>query len=58
METWQKRTTFLQNISHWLIFPLASICFRTEKDRRVFQKEENEILQRNIEESSNNTVQN
>ena len=27
METWQKRTPFLHNISHWLILSLASIFF-------------------------------
>ena len=58
METCQKRIPFLQNISHWLILPLASIFFRTEKGRHAFEEEENEILQRNIEENSNNIVQN
>ena len=32
--------------------------FRIEKGRRAFEEEENEILQRNIEENSNNIVQN
>ena len=32
--------------------------FRTEKGRHAFEEEENEILQRNIEENLNNTVQN
>ena len=32
--------------------------FRIEKGRRVFEEEENEILQRNIEQNSNNIVQN
>ena len=32
--------------------------FRIEKGRRAFEDEENEILQRNIEENSNNIVQN
>ena len=58
METWQKSAPFLQNISHRLILPLASISFRTEKGRHAFEEEENEILQRNIEENSNNIVQN
>ena len=30
--------------------------FRTEKDRHAFEEEENEILQRNIEENSNYIV--
>ena len=58
METWQKSAPFLQNISHRLILPLASISFRTEKGRHAFEEEENEILQRNIEENSNNIAQN
>ena len=32
--------------------------FRIGKGRHVFEKEKNEILQRNIEENSNNIVQN
>ena len=56
METWQKRTPFLQNISHCLILPLVS--FKTEKGRYAFEEEESETLQRNIEENSNNIVQN
>ena len=59
METWQKKIPFLLNVSHWLILPLASIFFRTEKGKHAFEEEEeNEILQRNIEENSNNIVQN
>ena len=54
----KKRTPFSKNISHWLILPLTSIFFRTKKGRYAFQGEENEILQRNIEENSNNIAQN
>ena len=36
----------------------ALFSFRIEKGRRAFEEEENEILQRNIEENSNNIVQN
>ena len=32
--------------------------FRIEKGERALEEEENEILQRNIEENSNNIVQN
>ena len=32
--------------------------FRTEKGRRGFEEERNEILQRHIEDNSNNIVQN
>ena len=58
--TWRlgKKIPFLLNVSHWLILPLASISFRTEKGRHAFEEGENEILQRNIEENSNNIVQN
>ena len=60
MERWQKRTTFLQNISDWLIVPFAPIFFKNwKKGRHTFEEEEeNEILQRNIEENSNNIAQN
>ena len=34
--------------------PIGWFCFRTEKERHAFEEEENEILQRNIEENSNN----
>ena len=37
--------------------PISVFPFRTEKGRHAFE-EENEILQRNIEENSNNIVQN
>ena len=46
----QKRTPILRNISHWLILPLASI-FLELKIVDVFEEEENEILQRNMEEN-------
>ena len=43
----------LADSSHSVLF-----SFRTGKGRRVFEEEENEILQRNIEENSNNIAQN
>ena len=36
--------------------PVSVYFFRTEKDRHAFEEEENEILQRNIEENSNYIV--
>ena len=53
-----------KNIFFTELFPLADsrhsalFSFRIEKGRRAFEEEENEILQRNIEENSNNIVQN
>ena len=59
MKTWQKRKLFYRaspsGCCFW-IFCLFS--FGTEEGRRAFQKEENKILQRDIEENSNNLVQN
>ena len=43
-------------IDWFWIYSLFS--FRTEKGRRAFEKEENWILQRNIEENSYNIAQN
>ena len=58
MEKWQKNIFFTEHL------PLADsrysvlFSFRIENGRRAFEEEENEILQRNIEENSNNIVQN
>ena len=57
METWHKRTAFLQNISQWLLWILRLFSFRIEEDRRAFE-EENKFLQRDIKENCNNLVQN
>ena len=57
METWQKRTPFSQNISQALLLNIASIFFRTEGGRCGYVEEENENLQRDIEENPNSLVQ-
>ena len=47
-----------KNISQWLLWILRLFSFRTEEGRRAFGKEGNEFLQRDIDENSNNLVQN
>ena len=47
------RTSPIVWFSHQVLF-----SFRTEKGRYAFEEEESETLQRNIEENSNNIVQN
>ena len=39
-------------------FTLRLFSFRIEESRRAFEKEENETLQRDIEENSKNFLQN
>ena len=52
-ESFFYRTSPVCWFSHWRLF-----SFITEKGRYTFEEEENEILQRNIEENSSNIVQN
>ena len=58
MDTWRKRTPFLQNISQWHLPEHLPFSFRNEEGRHAFEEEENEILKRDIQEDSNNLVQN
>ena len=53
----EKNTYFTEHLS-LADSPISVYFFRAESSRHVFQEEENEILQRNMEENSNNIVQN
>ena len=58
METWQKEHLFYRTSPSGCFWILSLFYYRIEEGRRVFVEEENEILERGIEENSNNRVQN
>ena len=54
----KKEHPFYRTSSSGCYWILRMFSFRTEEGRRAFEEEENKIFQRDIEENSNNLVQN
>ena len=54
----KKRAPFYRTSASGCFWILHLFSFRTEEGRRAFEEEENDILQRDIEENSNNLVKN